>query len=409
MNKWILPSKAIDKDNVQYQWVAERTACEVCQGMNGTIYDSANNIPDRPHPNCKCHIEIIEKDPDEPITDPIENIRKERKQRQRISFETSEILGHTKSLIEEIDEYIRQVNIQKEQIEELGQIIKENPVEAEDRTQLFKIKESVDFKMYRAESLKKDVNKLEQDTIVLKGKIEKIELPDFTKIPVMVLLASLELLKRTFNILWSRFEDILANHTTKGTADILAQIHYKFTKEYDAINLYKVASSNLNYNQPYIKENGKMYNSISELNENKLEKDIQRYLHDNTNQKDCKVLKLRADSSLAKKIQNSKELEDFIKKNIAQLRNGKIIYEETITFAHGDLYDTLHGATFNNVRLQPNGDITMTARDFYNFEANRTSFRGKLGYKLQSEGSLENYFIVIEIRIPKSVWGNYKI
>lgn len=409
MNKWILPSKAIDKDNVQYQWVAERTACEVCQGMNGTIYDSANNIPDRPHPNCKCHIEIIEKDPDEPITDPIENIRKERKQRQRISFETSKILGHTKSLIEEIDEYIRQVNIQKEQIEELGQIIKENPVEAEDRTQLFKIKESVDFKMYRAESLKKDVNKLEQDTIVLKGKIEKIELPDFTKIPVMVLLASLELLKRTFNILWSRFEDILANHTTKGTADILAQIHYKFTKEYEAINLYKVASSNLNYNQPYIKENGKMYNSISELNENKLEKDIQRYLHDNTNQKDCKVLKLRADSSLAKKIQNSKELEDFIKKNIAQLRNGKIIYEETITFAHGDLYDTLHGATFNNVRLQPNGDITMTARDFYNFEANRTSFRGKLGYKLQSEGSLENYFIVIEIRIPKSVWGNYKI
>lgn len=51
------------------------------------------------------------KDEDEPITDPIENIREERKQRQRISFETSEILGHTKSLIEEIDEYIRQVNI----------------------------------------------------------------------------------------------------------------------------------------------------------------------------------------------------------------------------------------------------------------------------------------------------------
>lgn len=111
---------------------------------------------------------------------------------------------------------------------DIAQIIKENPVEAEDRTQLLKIKESVDFKMYRAESLKKDVNKLEQDTIVLKGKIEKIELPDFTKISVIVLLASLELLKRTFNFLWSRFEDILANLTTKETADILGKYTIKY-------------------------------------------------------------------------------------------------------------------------------------------------------------------------------------
>lgn len=37
MKKWVLPTKSIDKENIQYEWVAESTACEVCRGMDGTI------------------------------------------------------------------------------------------------------------------------------------------------------------------------------------------------------------------------------------------------------------------------------------------------------------------------------------------------------------------------------------
>lgn len=385
MNKWILPNKKIDKENIQYQWVAERTACDVCQGMNGAIYESANDIPDRPHPNCKCHIEIIEKETEESTSNPIESIREERAQRQRVIFETAEVLGHTKSLIEEIDEYLKQVDKESTQIRELEDIIQENPIETQDRELLFKLKESVEFKRYRGELLKKDAKKLQEDTVILEGKIEKVELPDFTKIPVMILLASLELLKRTFSILWSRLEDILVSITSKEVADTLAKIHYKIFKQSEATNLYKVASPNLNYNQPYIKKNGTMYESVSDLHDTYLEKDIQKYLHDNTNQKDCKVLKLNENSSLSTAIQNSKEIEDFIKTNIVNLRNGKIINEAKITFKEGDLCNALHGATFNNIQLHKNGDITMNARDFYNFEPNRTSFKGKLGYELQSE------------------------
>lgn len=42
----------VTKENVEYEWKTEPGACEVCQGMNGKIYESANDIPDRPHPNC---------------------------------------------------------------------------------------------------------------------------------------------------------------------------------------------------------------------------------------------------------------------------------------------------------------------------------------------------------------------
>lgn len=37
----------VSKDNIEYQWKSEPTACEVCKSMNGKIYKSANDIPDR--------------------------------------------------------------------------------------------------------------------------------------------------------------------------------------------------------------------------------------------------------------------------------------------------------------------------------------------------------------------------
>ena len=50
------------KENVIYQWSSESGACEVCKEMDGKLFESADEIPDRPHPNCKCHIEILEKE-----------------------------------------------------------------------------------------------------------------------------------------------------------------------------------------------------------------------------------------------------------------------------------------------------------------------------------------------------------
>ena len=52
---------SISKDNIEYEWKSEAGACEICKALNGTIYSSANDIPDKPHPNCKCWIDIREK------------------------------------------------------------------------------------------------------------------------------------------------------------------------------------------------------------------------------------------------------------------------------------------------------------------------------------------------------------
>lgn len=47
--------------NAKYIWHVESDkACEACQILDGTEYTFEGDIPDKPHPNCRCYIEIVE-------------------------------------------------------------------------------------------------------------------------------------------------------------------------------------------------------------------------------------------------------------------------------------------------------------------------------------------------------------
>ena len=46
--------------NYIYRWDTNAGACDSCQELNNTIYNSENDIPEKPHPNCKCSVEMIE-------------------------------------------------------------------------------------------------------------------------------------------------------------------------------------------------------------------------------------------------------------------------------------------------------------------------------------------------------------
>lgn len=43
--------------NIKYIWHTEPNACEKCQELDGTEYNSKKDVPEKPHPNCKCYIE----------------------------------------------------------------------------------------------------------------------------------------------------------------------------------------------------------------------------------------------------------------------------------------------------------------------------------------------------------------
>ncbi|MBQ2872287.1 hypothetical protein IJE86_11345 [bacterium] len=46
----------------KYIWRAENSAstCDLCKALDGKVFDSYDEVPTRPHPNCQCRVEVLE-------------------------------------------------------------------------------------------------------------------------------------------------------------------------------------------------------------------------------------------------------------------------------------------------------------------------------------------------------------
>ena len=360
----------ISKENIEYEWKTEPGACEVCQRLDGTIYDSTNDIPDRPHPNCKCHIEILEKESDEPVTDPIDAYREKIKDRKRNELELAKLLGDAKSLEQEIDEYIRRINEQDREVEKLESTIDASRLDAKDRQKLANAKDQMEYANYRGKNLKQDVKILQKKIEKSDGTIEEISKLDFE-------LIRLNQIK----------EDLMVKYTEKWMTNIGGEIFAWQHNTSEALALYKIGSSERNGNIDYVQKNGYMYESVKELKNNQLEKDFSDRLQKEIGKKDAPILVLNPDSTMAAAIQRTEELQTFITNNISALKNGSTISNKTITFKTGDMYNALHGAVIREAQIDVQGNLNIQITDVWNFNKNRPSLRGRLGEKYQTGSS----------------------
>lgn len=57
--------------NVKYVWHSENsdTTCEECSSLDGIVYDFEDEVPERPHPNCRCSVEIVDYNDDNEESD----------------------------------------------------------------------------------------------------------------------------------------------------------------------------------------------------------------------------------------------------------------------------------------------------------------------------------------------------
>lgn len=210
-------------------------------------------------------------------------------------------------------------------------------------------------------------------------------------------------------ILWQKVDDLIVKHTTKTIANRGGRVLSAVLHSPEAYQLYKVGSPGYENNPNYIQKNGELHNSIKELKNTNLERDIKARVKAETGKEDCKVLSLRNDSSMAKKIESSQDFKNFLYNNPNLLKPNGSLQESKITFQKGDLYNSLHGAVIKDAKTDAQGNLTLTVQDLWNFNAGRTSVRGRAGEKLQNEGLLENYYIIIDIKIPKEDLKKYNI
>lgn len=49
----------VSKSNVIFEWVSESTACDACKSLDGNRYKDIDDVPEKPHPSCKCFVKDI--------------------------------------------------------------------------------------------------------------------------------------------------------------------------------------------------------------------------------------------------------------------------------------------------------------------------------------------------------------
>ena len=196
-------------------------------------------------------------------------------------------------------------------------------------------------------------------------------------------------------------EQYMIHNATKYLIDWVGRKFAKSENMPEAWEIYKVASPNYKYNPKYLQKNAYIYNSIQDINNQKLEKDIRERLSLETRKQDCKVVIFKPDSSLAQAVMRDRDFLSFLLNNLNELKKKKTLPDQKIEFTSGDMYNVFHGALIKNIQLHDNGSITMRIEDLYNFNPNRTSARGRIGERLQNEGKLINFYIIVLIEIKK--------
>ncbi|MBQ2643985.1 hypothetical protein IJG14_00250 [bacterium] len=208
-------------------------------------------------------------------------------------------------------------------------------------------------------------------------------------------------------------DDFLVAIANKDNSLVYGKYHAYRYNQPEAYNFFKIAVDKETSNQDYINKNAYLYSNIEKLNDKRKQKEILKRIHSEMpNLNDCQVFLFKQDSSVAEKIAKSDAIKNFLIKNMQNIRIFGVNDDTSIEFQSNDsdLYATLHGADIKNIRFdKERKNILCTIEDFYNFNPNRTSVKGRIGYRLQKQGDLIPFYVIINVKIPKSVWDKYKI
>lgn len=361
MSEKILYGNVTYDSDIEYEWVTEPGACEKCRALDGKRFEHSDEIPDRPHPNCKCRIKVHQT-----YKDPLKNLRETRIQSKH---EQEKLEGDIRVLQDENIAYLNAVHnvigddIYKEVLKDI--------VGAETDLELKLMQDELTFihNLYETGSLRK----LIEDDIVEKTDLQQANLGGKFYAWFMNMPESYAFFKLGIN-------DKLGESETKDTLD-------------------------------YIQKNGHMYNSLSELNNPQEAERILARIHAEKEEKhrtDTRIVKFNPDSSVASAIKNSNAFKAFVKKHANDFINGNIIYDEKIEFTNvdRDLYSTFHGATIRMAYLDKNNNLIVTLEDYYNFNPGRTSLKGRIGYKLEKQGDLIPYYVIVKLVVPMKKYEN---
>lgn len=131
--------------NTVYIWHSNIDACAACSELDDESFETIDEIPDRPHPNCRCWIEEVEIEEDE--DDKLESIL------DRIF----EALGESNTQKEEIDFIVNEIKSDEEIFNQMN----------DDLNQFYNIHNAIDVKINEAKEIVKNLETIKNTKAAL--------------------------------------------------------------------------------------------------------------------------------------------------------------------------------------------------------------------------------------------------
>ena len=169
----------------------------------------------------------------------------------------------------------------------------------------------------------------------------------------------------------------------------------------DAINFWNIASGRRRKKQSaeYIKRNGKFYNNIGEIVKDfpQYKEQIKEKVKTQFKKDDVPAIVFHENSSVAKAISKSEELNDFIYKNVAALKSGKEVTGSLGFTSDSNLHSAFGKVDVLSAKLQGKY-IEFILLDTYDFNPNEINPLVQMGYSAQKAGLLNPYFTIVKVK-----------
>ena len=344
----------------KYKWIAEfgENTCEKCASLDGKEFDE-DNVPPRPHPNCRCKVEEIS------VVDEIEaEINEYREEIEQLKLQANELVGDTSVL--------------REQIEKL---MKENK-----NTELNTLENKLASTEYDIYKLIDKIESLTRDMID-RFVIEKVE-------------------KRI-----NEFKENSLKNIKKAIDNIVVATEYVRPDLHDGAGFWQVSSNPDTKGKQYQKqENAKVIKTLNDLDTQKLKDFVSKKLKSQHMSQNTVGMIYKANSSVAKAISNSKEFKAFIQDKKAQLINNKSIANSSFYFAWNsnlNLNLALRNADIIDIHLDSNNTLHAKVIDTYDFNYGDIDPKIVIPRVLQQNNIIIPYYTIINIEIPERLWKNY--
>ena len=382
----------VNLNDYYFEWHSEPGACEKCQSMDGKTFDDANEIPDKPHPNCKCWIERKKY----PSSDPIEQRRDKIQEQKDLELEFEKLKGDVAVLEDETELNIGMLETELETLEKFEYIINPEYLKPLDAEKIQEVKHHFEDEKINQQKVNRKVKDLRSD-MNNENSTANIDFKLYT----------------TYNLrLKNILEDIVVNLTGPKIATIVGWVHTHINKMPESYHLFRIGlnTNKDRYNKKYIEENGILLGSISELNSPSNETRIlKRIQQENPDKADSNILILNEESSISKDIIKSNAFKRFLEENVENIHKyGRLDYKK-IEFDSddSDLYSSFHGSEIYDAHFDDDGNLILRLEDYYNFNPDRKSVKARVGHKLQKQGDLKPYYIIDLIVIPKEKLEKY--